>query len=362
MLKEEQSRAEALKKTNEKLAKELEVASRAAALAQQASQGERRPNKKADRLRPRPSEADAAKAKADAAAASPRRRRRSQGEGDAKQPRQGQGGRAGGGQAEADRQRQPRRHHPQRSPNRSRRFPAPLGDAGTCSKPAAPAAARPRAARACWTSSLHCQWPVAWSRYCWPLYSATTSTVAQGRRVDNSNPRPMACRQLPVWRHPADRVSIREHQHFHSSFIPAASQLDSNEVDPVARPMFICLRAKSRPRRSEAAATSAGPGRCTVKLLEIYSRRGDKTAFTNLRRAATIGPAVRARNGTCGQLGRSLDPTKPLFTGGRPAQARPDMDDHRDAPGLWRGGMLHTTLVPPRGQKLDVASSRWGGS
>lgn len=104
---------------------------------------------------------------------------------------------------------------------------------------------------------------------------------------------------------------------FNSSFIPAASQLDSNEVDPVAEAdVYIAYGREEQAEDILKEALRLQPDRhaVRVKLLEIYSRRGDKASFN------AVVSELRDRTGGTGEeweravkLGRSLDPSNPLF-------------------------------------------------
>ena len=104
---------------------------------------------------------------------------------------------------------------------------------------------------------------------------------------------------------------------FNSSFIPAASQLDSNEVDPVAEAdVYIAYGREEQAEDILKEAVRMQPDRhaVRVKLLEIYSRRGDKAAFM------AMAEDLRDRTGSVGEewekalkLGHSLDPAHPMF-------------------------------------------------
>ena len=109
---------------------------------------------------------------------------------------------------------------------------------------------------------------------------------------------------------------------FNSSFIPAASQLDSNEVDPVAEAdVYIAYGREEQAEDILKEALRMQPDRhaVRVKLLEIYSRRGDKAAFM------TLADDLRERTGGAGEdwekamrLGHAVDPNNPLFAGAGP--------------------------------------------
>jgi len=106
---------------------------------------------------------------------------------------------------------------------------------------------------------------------------------------------------------------------FNSSFIPAASQLDSNEVDPVAEAdVYIAYGREEQAEDILKEALRLQPDRhaVRVKLLEIYSRRTDKASFMAVARE------LRERTGGVGEdwergakLGRALDPSEPMFAG-----------------------------------------------
>jgi pilus assembly protein FimV len=106
---------------------------------------------------------------------------------------------------------------------------------------------------------------------------------------------------------------------FNSSFIPAASQLDSNEVDPVAEAdVYIAYGREEQAEDILKEALRLQPDRhaVRVKLLEIYARRGDKASFN------AVAQELRDRTGGTGEdwdravkLGRSLDPSNPMFAG-----------------------------------------------
>src|SRR5262249_994183 len=110
---------------------------------------------------------------------------------------------------------------------------------------------------------------------------------------------------------------------FNSSFIPAASQLDSNEVDPVAEAdVYIAYGREEQAEEILNEALPLQPDRHTVrvKLLEIYSRRGDKASFN------AVAEELRERTGGAGddweramKLGRTLDPANSMFAGGAAA-------------------------------------------
>lgn len=106
---------------------------------------------------------------------------------------------------------------------------------------------------------------------------------------------------------------------FNSSFIPAASQLDSNEVDPVAEAdVYVAYGREEQAEDILKEALRLQPDRHAVrlKLLEIYSRRGDTASFN------AVAQELHDRTGGSGEeweraakLGKSLDPSNPLYAG-----------------------------------------------
>jgi pilus assembly protein FimV len=106
---------------------------------------------------------------------------------------------------------------------------------------------------------------------------------------------------------------------FNSSFIPAASQLDSNEVDPVAEAdVYVAYGREEQAEEILKEALRMQPDRAAVrvKLLEIYSRRGDVASFN------AVAKELHERTAGVGEdwdraakLGKSLDPTNPLYAG-----------------------------------------------
>jgi pilus assembly protein FimV len=104
---------------------------------------------------------------------------------------------------------------------------------------------------------------------------------------------------------------------FNSNFTPSASQLDSNEVDPIAEAdVYIAYGrdAQAEEILKEALKTSPDRQAIRVKLLEIYAARRDVPAFEVL-----AGELYSLTHGEgedwhkAASLGRSLDPRNPLY-------------------------------------------------
>ncbi|MEC4721055.1 FimV/HubP family polar landmark protein [Noviherbaspirillum sp. CPCC 100848] len=106
---------------------------------------------------------------------------------------------------------------------------------------------------------------------------------------------------------------------FNSSFTPSASQLDSNEVDPVAEAdVYIAYGrdAQAEEILKEALRTQPERHAVRVKLLEIYSNRKDLRAFEVLATelyGLTKGEGPEWEQAVA--LGVAIDPNNPLYAG-----------------------------------------------
>lgn len=111
---------------------------------------------------------------------------------------------------------------------------------------------------------------------------------------------------------------------FNSSFAPSASQLDTNEVDPVAEAdVYIAYGRDAQAEEILKEALRTHPERLPVrlKLLEIYASRKDQRAFET--QAGELYGITRGQGEEWAQaaaLGQSIDPHNPLYaTGGASA-------------------------------------------
>jgi len=106
---------------------------------------------------------------------------------------------------------------------------------------------------------------------------------------------------------------------FNSSFAPSASQLDTNEVDPVAEAdVYIAYGRDAQAEEILKEALRTHPERLPVrlKLLEIYASRKDQRAFEN--QAGELYGITRGQGDEWAQaaaLGQSIDPHNPLYAG-----------------------------------------------
>jgi len=110
---------------------------------------------------------------------------------------------------------------------------------------------------------------------------------------------------------------------FNSSFAPSASQLDSNEVDPVAEAdVYIAYGrdAQAEEILKEAMRTQPDRHAVRVKLLEIYSNRKDLRAFEVL--ATELYGLTKGEGDDWAQaaaMGAAIDPNNPLYASGKKA-------------------------------------------
>jgi pilus assembly protein FimV len=107
---------------------------------------------------------------------------------------------------------------------------------------------------------------------------------------------------------------------FNSNFSPSASQLDTNEVDPVAEAdVYIAYGRDAQAEEILKEALRNHPERHAValKLLEIYAARKDARAFET--QASELYSQTRGQGDDWQQaaaLGLSIDPHNPLYAGG----------------------------------------------
>lgn len=114
---------------------------------------------------------------------------------------------------------------------------------------------------------------------------------------------------------------------FNSSFSPSASQLDTNEVDPVAEAdVYIAYGrdAQAEEILKEALRTQPDRNAVRVKLLEIYSNRKDLRAFEVM--ATELYGLTKGEGDEWAQaaaLGVAIDPNNPLYASGKKDQGEP---------------------------------------
>ena len=107
---------------------------------------------------------------------------------------------------------------------------------------------------------------------------------------------------------------------FNSNFTPSASQLDANEVDPIAEAdVYIAYGrdAQAEEILKEALRTQPDRNAVRVKLLEIYAKRKDLRSFETL--ASELFGSTKGEGDDWQQaaaLGMAIDPNNPLYAGG----------------------------------------------
>ena len=112
---------------------------------------------------------------------------------------------------------------------------------------------------------------------------------------------------------------------FNSNFAPSASQLDTNEVDPVAEAdVYIAYGRDAQAEEILKEALRTHPDRAPVrlKLLEIYANRKDARAFET--QASELYSQTRGQGDEWAQaaaMGAALDPSNPLYSSGGAASA-----------------------------------------
>ncbi|MBA5607883.1 pilus assembly protein FimV [Duganella sp. FT3S] len=114
---------------------------------------------------------------------------------------------------------------------------------------------------------------------------------------------------------------------FNSNFAPSASQLDTNEVDPVAEAdVYIAYGRDAQAEEILKEALRMHPERHAVrlKLLEIYATRKDMRAFET--QASELYSQTGGEGDDWAQavvLGKALDPNNPLYASGKQPAAAP---------------------------------------
>ncbi len=108
---------------------------------------------------------------------------------------------------------------------------------------------------------------------------------------------------------------------FNSNFAPSSSQLDANEVDPIAEAdVYIAYGRDSQAEEilKEALRTQPDRHAVRVKLLEIYYNRKDPRSFERL--ASELYGMTNGEGEEWAQaasMGVVLEPTNPLYAGGK---------------------------------------------
>jgi pilus assembly protein FimV len=157
---------------------------------------------------------------------------------------------------------------------------------------------------------------------------------------------------------------------FNSNFTTSASQLDTNEVDPVAEAdVYIAYGRDAQAEEILKEALRAQPDRhaVRVKLLEIYSNRKDLRAFEVL--ATEFYGLTKGEGEDWAQaaaLGVALDPNNPLYADGASATGATAKDAPRDdkvAKGAGSAALLAPTQpLSEQGLATLLATTQSGAS
>ena len=158
---------------------------------------------------------------------------------------------------------------------------------------------------------------------------------------------------------------------FNSGFVPSASNLDSNEVDPVAEAdVYIAYGRDVQAEEILKEALRTHPERhaVRVKLLEIYASRKDTRAFENV--ATELYSLCKGEGDDWGQaasMGLALDPLNPLYAGATatatPAAHEtaalapaPGLDKHADLDAFLDGVSAAHPFVHPAAPAATLAA------
>ncbi|MFJ2986670.1 FimV/HubP family polar landmark protein [Collimonas sp. NPDC087041] len=137
---------------------------------------------------------------------------------------------------------------------------------------------------------------------------------------------------------------------FNSNFVPSVSHLDTN-VDPVAEAdVYIAYGRDAQAEEILKEALRSQPSRnaIRVKLLEIYANRKDPRAFEIL--ASELYSLTRGEGEDWQQaaaLGLSVDPTNPLYGGGKLQEQVIAKADSITAPTQPMDGLDFNSLTAP---------------
>lgn len=151
---------------------------------------------------------------------------------------------------------------------------------------------------------------------------------------------------------------------FSTNFLPSASQLDTNEVDPIAEAdVYIAYQKDDQAEEILKDALRIQPARHNVrlKLLEIYKRRKDALAFAAC--AHEMYGLTQGRGEDWSQaaiLGRELDPDNPLYADSA-AQAEGIEQLSPATEELDLGALLNSTRMPIEEQGESSLTMEPGG-
>ncbi|TAK90900.1 MAG: pilus assembly protein FimV [Burkholderiaceae bacterium] len=153
--------------------------------------------------------------------------------------------------------------------------------------------------------------------------------------------------------------SVDTNSVFNTSFSPSQYQADTNEVDPVAEAdVYIAYGREAQAEEILKEALKIQPDRQAIrlKLLEMYSTRGDSASFETV-----AGEMYSMTNGECEEwpkavaMGIKLDPNNPLYSGeAQPAANASDASAY--VPPLEVAGADGHDTLPPTMPMEDTVS------
>ncbi|MGZ3184264.1 MAG: FimV/HubP family polar landmark protein [Telluria sp.] len=145
---------------------------------------------------------------------------------------------------------------------------------------------------------------------------------------------------------------------FNSSFQPSASQLDTNEVDPVAEAdVYIAYGRDAQAEEILKEALRTHPERMPVrlKLLEIYAARKDQRAFeTQATEIYSMTKGLGDEWAQAAALGLTIDPLNPLYAGAAAPSMAPSVEEQNQQAILAQ--QLDDALAAPAAMDLDLSS------
>ncbi len=147
---------------------------------------------------------------------------------------------------------------------------------------------------------------------------------------------------------------------FNSNFAPSASQLDTNEVDPVAEAdVYIAYGRDAQAEEILKEALRVHPERHPVrlKLLEIYAGRKDARAFET--QASELYSMTKGQGDEWAQaaaLGAGIDPDNPLYVNAAQAKAAAGLGAGAAAAGAAAGAAAAPFVASDSNELNDFAA------
>lgn len=135
---------------------------------------------------------------------------------------------------------------------------------------------------------------------------------------------------------------------FNSNFTPSASQLDTNEVDPIAEAdVYIAYGrdAEAEEILKESLRTHPERNEVCLKLLEIYAHRKDTRAFeVQAGQLYSLTQGIGDDWAQAASMWMSIDPNNPLFAS---ANAPPNIEANIAQPMVFANAQTAIVSAPP---------------